>query len=136
VNGANLESGLSNETTATTGDDLPTAPQNIKGQAGDGQATLTWDNNPESDLDHYNIYQDTISGFTPATPVGTSTINSYTDTGLTNDFTYYYRISAVDLGSNESGYSQEVSVTPIEQGAGETLEAEHSCWIQSLFGHR
>ena len=38
--------------------------------------------------------------------------SAYTDTGLTNGTTYYYVVTAVDLGSNESDYSNETSVTP------------------------
>ncbi|GAG35640.1 unnamed protein product, partial [marine sediment metagenome] len=40
--------------------------------------------------------------------------SDYTDTGLTNDVTYYYVVTAVDLGSNESSYSSEVSAIPTD----------------------
>jgi hypothetical protein len=36
----------------------------------------------------------------------------YTDTGLSNGTTYYYRITAVDSAGNASGFSSEVSETP------------------------
>ena len=38
--------------------------------------------------------------------------SSYTDTGLVNDTTYYYRISAVTMFGNEGAFSEEVSATP------------------------
>ena len=38
-------------------------------------------------------------------------------TGLTNGTTYYYRITTVDTARNESGYSNEVSATPVDNVA-------------------
>ena len=115
VNGAGLESGLSNEAQATTEDEPPSAPQNLAAIPGDNLVNLSWDNNPESDIDYHNIYKDTVSGFTPTSPVATSDTNSYIDTAVSNGITYYYRVSAVDVGNNEGAYSQEVSVTPSEE---------------------
>ncbi|MFO8007750.1 MAG: fibronectin type III domain-containing protein, partial [Candidatus Brocadiia bacterium] len=43
--------------------------------------------------------------------------SDYTDTGVTNDTTYYYVVTAVDTSSNESGYSNEASATPTDSTA-------------------
>jgi small nuclear ribonucleoprotein (snRNP)-like protein len=52
----------------------------------------------------------------PSTLVdSTSTIDDTTKifSGLTNDINYYFRLTAVDLSNNESGYSDEVSAMPV-----------------------
>ena len=95
----------------------PLAPQNLTATPGNQQITLRWDTNNESDLARYRIYRSTTS---PANTLIDSISGSlpdtiYTDLGLTNGQTYYYRITAVDSTDNESGYSSEVSATPQRQ---------------------
>jgi hypothetical protein len=72
-------------------------------------ATLTWDPNTETDLSSYRVYQSTTPGVYGAAiatvPLGTST---FTVTGLAVGTTYYFRITAVDSGNNESLPSNEV----------------------------
>ncbi len=64
------------------------------------RVNLEWDQNKEIDLNHYNIYRGTASGFSVTTgktlPEGTSIANSYSSTGLESSSKYYYRIAAVD----------------------------------------
>ncbi len=73
-------------------------------------AILNWTPNTESDLASYRIYQSTTPGVYGAAiatvPAGTA---SFTATGLAVGNTYYFRITAVDLGNNESDPSNEVS---------------------------
>jgi fibronectin type 3 domain-containing protein len=60
----------------------------------------------------YNIYRGTSPGGENATPVATGvTTTSYTDTGLTNGMTYYYKVTSVDPGG-ESARSNEGSTVP------------------------
>ena len=61
----------------------------------------------------YNIYRSTKSGgeIKITTTPATITTTSYTDTGLTNGTTYYYKVTAVN-GAGESGKSAEVSAKP------------------------
>jgi fibronectin type 3 domain-containing protein len=92
----------------------PAAPANLTATPGDGQISLLWNANSESDLHKYNLYRDTSS---PATTLVDSVVGSppdtgYNDTGLSNGTRYYYRITAVDNAQNESGYSSEVVVRP------------------------
>ena len=58
---------------------------------------LAWTQNTESDLNQYNVYRGTTSGFsvTPGVtpPAGTSTANSYSSTGLSPSTTYYYKVA-------------------------------------------
>ena len=93
----------------------PSAPTNLTATAGNGQVTLKWSKNTEPDFLRYRIYSGTSSS--PTTKID-STTGGITDTakiitGLTNGTTYYFRITAVDSAGLESGFSNEVSATPI-----------------------
>jgi fibronectin type 3 domain-containing protein len=108
------ESEFSNEDSATPYDATPPAPPtSLVASAGDGTVSLDWLDNSEDDLDGYNIYRSTTSGG------GYSKLNGlllsetfYDDNSVTNETTYYYVVTAVDIYTNESGYSTEVSATP------------------------
>ncbi|HEX9318162.1 MAG TPA: fibronectin type III domain-containing protein [Nitrososphaeraceae archaeon] len=86
------------------------------------QLNLGWTKNTASDLDHYNIYRGTSSGFsvTPGstTPTGTSTTNSYSNTGLSPSTKYYYKVAAVDKAGNVGPLSSEGSGTTGSSGNG------------------
>ena len=64
---------------------------------------LSWTKSSATDLNHYNIYRGTTSGFTvntaTDTPIATPATNSYSNTGLTASTTYYYRVAAVNNSS-------------------------------------
>ncbi len=107
-----LESGYSNEVSSVpTNINPPLAPQGLSGQSGNGQVTLTWRPNTESDLLRYRIYGGTIPGSTTVWD-SVSGDTSHTLTGLINGQTYYFRITAVDVALNQSAFSNEVTVTP------------------------
>ncbi len=95
----------------------PAAPANLSGTSGDQEIELNWDANDEDDLSGYNLYRST-SSFSDASdmdPVNGSelvTSPNFTDTGLENGTTYYYRITAVDEGNNESSVSTQLEITP------------------------
>jgi hypothetical protein len=96
------------------GNTPPAAPQNLVATAGNGQVTLKWSKNTEVDFLRYRIYRGTTPN--PTTKVD-STIGGVTDTikvnlGLTNGQIYYFRVTAVDNSGLESGFSNEVIVTP------------------------
>ncbi|MFQ6614228.1 MAG: fibronectin type III domain-containing protein, partial [Fidelibacterota bacterium] len=91
----------------------PSKPTGLAAAAGDGQVTLTWTANAETDIARYGIYYGTSS--TPGvkqaeTSDGSAT--SYNVTGLSNNITYYFRITAIDSDGYESGFSDEVSAVP------------------------
>jgi len=75
-----------------------TAPSQVTGlqvtAVSDSQIDLSWNANPEADLDHYNIYRDGVF----LTQIST---NSFSDTGLNANTSYDYQVSAVDTSSNE-----------------------------------
>ncbi len=98
-------------------DEAPSAPANFDGTSGDQEVVLSWDANSEDDLAGYNLYRSTssISNTSEMSPVNGSELISnpeYTDTGVENGTTYYYRITAVDEGSNESNTSSQLEITP------------------------
>ncbi|MCK4723477.1 MAG: hypothetical protein KAT75_09235, partial [Dehalococcoidia bacterium] len=107
------ESGYSNEDSATANDVAPAAPTGLVATPGGEQVSLDWNDNVETDLDGYNVYRHTSSGG-PYSQINGSlvTTSNYTDTGLSAGVPYYYVVTAVDLGSNESGYSTEDNATP------------------------
>jgi subtilisin family serine protease len=74
------------------------------------QLDLAWDDNTETDLNHYNVYRSTTSGVS-YNLVASPTTNSYSDVGLTASTKYYYVVKAVDNSGNEGEASDEASGT-------------------------
>ncbi len=108
------ESDDSSEVSATpsgTGT-APSAPTSVIATAGDGQVTISWHN--VSEAASYSIYWSTWSGVSKNDYEGKIEdiiSTSYLQTGLTNDTTYYYTVTAKnDYG--ESDESSEVDATP------------------------
>ncbi|MDC7222610.1 MAG: glycoside hydrolase family 9 protein [Spirochaetales bacterium] len=77
--------------------------------------TIDWDDNSESDLDYYNVYISTTSGFTlsDSTLDGTTADSDYTVDGLDDDTTYYFAVTAVDTSDNESDETRVSGTTEL-----------------------
>ncbi len=90
----------------------PSAPTGLKATGGDGYIELTWNKNPEDNIQKYNIYKATSSG-RYYYPENETTNLSYRDIWVSPWYTYYYVITAVDMQGRESARSNEVSVTPL-----------------------
>jgi hypothetical protein len=104
------ESGQSSEASAKPEPAIPAIPTGLTATAGDAQVTLSW--NASSGATSYNIYRSLTPGGEGTTPYKTGvTTTTFTDTGLTNGTTYYYKVTAVNSGG-ESGQSSEASATP------------------------
>jgi len=91
----------------------PETPTNLTATSGNTQITLKWSKNTETDMAKYIIYGGTSAS--PTTKVDSTTSvsdTSKTITGLTNNTTYYHRISAVDSAGNESNYTSDVNAVP------------------------
>jgi len=89
----------------------PGAPEDLSASSGENGIILTWSPNDDEDLQFYGIYKSTQDGFNPDTMViytYATTDTVYLDTLVTQDGTYYYRISAFDYSGNESEYSDQV----------------------------
>jgi len=88
-----------------------TRPEGLTAQAEVGEVQLSWDENPESDIASYGVYRGTSPD--PTSKIASvSDTTGYADTGVTNETTYYYRITAIDTDGNESDYSSNVRATP------------------------
>ena len=87
------------------------APAQVTGlsiDAGDGTAALSWSvPSAHPVITDYAIERDSV-----VISDGTSTSASYTDTGLTNDAEYSYRVAAINA-SGQGPWSDAVTVTPV-----------------------
>ena len=88
----------------------PSAPTGLTPTAGNAQISLNW--SAVSGASSYNVKRSTTSG--GEATITSVTVNTYTDTGLTNGTTYYYEVSALaSCGSHpESTNSSQVSAKP------------------------
>jgi len=112
-------SAQSNETFATSQlvqATVPSAPTGLTATGGNGTAKLNWTapaSNGGSAITGYDIYRGTSPGGEAATPVASNVAGtSFTDTGLTNGTTYYYKVAAVNA-VGISAPSGEASATPL-----------------------
>ena len=91
----------------------PGAPQGLSATPGDATVSLTWSppsSNGGSPITNYRVYRSTTSGGeTFLTNAGN--VLTYTDTGLTNGQTYFYKVSA-ENSQGEGPLSTEASSTP------------------------
>src|SRR5256712_1882180 len=107
------ESSQANEASATPAA-IPSAPQNLVAFPGNAKVGLTWSapsSNGGSAITGYGVYRGTLPGGEGTTPIATITGTSYTDSGLTNGQTYYYKVTAIN-SVGESSSSNEASATP------------------------
>ena len=91
----------------------PGAPTALTAMAGDAQVSLSWTapaSNGGSPVTGYNIYHGTSPAGESGTPVQ-ATGTSATVTGLTNDTTYYFVVTAVNT-AGQSPDSDEASAKP------------------------
>jgi fibronectin type 3 domain-containing protein len=86
----------------------PAAPTGLQATAGNAQVSLNW--TASAGATSYHVKRGTTSGG-PYTQVAAPTVNSFTDTGLTNGTTYYYVVSALNA-AGESANSAQASATP------------------------
>ena len=95
----------------------PLKPSDLWTLGGNGQVTLYWTENSESDLAGYNVYRSTTSG-SGYVKLNSSLVTSaaYTDGTASNGTVYHYVVSAVDTSVNESDYSDISSAIPTSSG--------------------
>jgi len=116
-------------TTEQSGGDTtpPVAPTGLTATAtGSTSIDLDWNNNTETDLAGYKIYRSTTGGFTPGSEnfITQVTTSSYSDTELTPNTTYYYRVTAVDTSGNQSQPSVQAIATTSQESA--TTQQEYT----------
>ena len=95
----------------------PLAPENLTATAGYGQVFLTWSASTSPNVTNYIIKRDLISGGSGGAYtnniIGSTTGTTYTDTGVHDNTTYYYVVSAVSSTVGEGPNSSEASATPM-----------------------
>ena len=88
----------------------PAAPTGLTAQSGMTGIKLEWQKVPDGDLSHYNVYRSVASG-EGFESIGESTNNAFIDSTAGAGTTCYYKVAAVDLVGNISGFSEEASAT-------------------------
>lgn len=115
VDSSGNESAQSPVATATTPDHTPpSVPSGLQGTPTSGTTvSLSWspsqDNTGGSGLAGYEIFRNQ-----GANPIGTSTVASFTDQGLTPATPYQYQVRSYDAAGNRSALSNLISVTTID----------------------
>jgi len=98
------------EVSATPLAGTPAPPAFLTATAGNGAVELRWMRSLGATS--YNIYRGTGAGGEGTTPVASGvTGTSYSDKGLTNGTTYYYKVAAVNA-AGAGTMSREVEATP------------------------
>ncbi|MCA1558380.1 MAG: hypothetical protein LC731_07570 [Acidobacteria bacterium] len=116
TNGAQVESLNSNTVSAEPKDIFkPSAPGRVTVAAAPGRISLFFPANPEADVAGYNIYRSTdpnlpLNGWTKLNPQ-LLTRTTFQDETVEAGKRYYYYVTAVDAGGNESQPSEVVSET-------------------------
>ena len=112
------------------------APQNPSAEAGNASVRLTW--NSVSGATSYHVFYATEAGILSKNinafenGVWIENVNSpYTATGLQNNKTYYFVITAVN-GSTESPQSIEVSATPSETSISQEPTAQEVLVVELI----
>jgi hypothetical protein len=111
-----VESDFSDEARATpkAADPPPAAPQNLQAVAGNSSVSLIWDASTEVDVLRYRIYS-VETGSTRVDSVEGRLNTSAIITGLVNQKTYTFYVTAVDQALQESGSSNLVNATPARE---------------------
>jgi chitodextrinase len=101
-------SGVSNTVSVAVPADktLPTAPTNLKAVAGTKQVALTWTAAKDNvGVAHYYLYRGNVKYKL------LGNVTSFTDTGLTTNTKYSYKVYALDAAGNWSAASTNVTAT-------------------------
>jgi hypothetical protein len=106
----------------------PLAPGNVSGSLVAGNAVLHWNPNTELDLNGYEVYRSSVSGFDPdtMTAYATTSDTTYTDTNVPTNRNSYYALRAIDVHENRSPKSNEVAIIVLSVGEQAEIPREFS----------
>ncbi|MCU4675241.1 DUF4990 domain-containing protein [Catenovulum sp. 2E275] len=91
----------------------PTAPTGLTTSADVQQVNLSWDASAETYFTGYNLYRSTTQQGPFEQIAADLTSSSYTDSSVQNATEYFYVVTTVVEGGEESAYSNLVSATPL-----------------------
>ncbi len=119
----------------TEGNQAPQNPIGLSTACANQKAKLGWSLNYEADIKGYRIYRSSTSSDKTDMNLINSTdsrVVTYTDLGLTNGDTYWYRMKAEDFAGKLSPFSAPVSVVPCESGDTFATVAPTNLALQSI----
>jgi len=98
----------------------PAVPVGLNATFSKNTITLKWTANVESDVYQYAVYRGATATFNPAgtTPLAKVRTPLYQDPVSQSGVTYYYKVSALDVSGNESGYTSVSVLTDVQNGSG------------------
>ncbi len=88
----------------------PAPPRSLSARCRDGQILLSWDQNPEPDLDGYNVFRTTTPGRGYIQIAAGIVPNRAAFRAEDPGVTYHYVVTARDKSGQESGFSSEATV--------------------------
>ncbi len=120
-------------TPPATDTQAPSVPSNLSASATSTQIILDWLASTDNVGVSRYLIERSNSASTGFSQIATATANSYNDTGLANNATYYYRVRAVDVANNYSAYSNIVNATT-PTGNNIPPVTTYSAWCSALSG--
>jgi fibronectin type 3 domain-containing protein/lysophospholipase L1-like esterase len=93
----------------------PTVPKGLKAVSAKGKVNLSWTGSTDtggSGLAGYRVWRSTTGVTGAFTAIGTPGGASYTDSNVTGNTDYWYRVTALDAAGNQSQPSNVVSARP------------------------
>jgi L-fucose mutarotase/ribose pyranase (RbsD/FucU family) len=123
------ESANSNQAAATAILAIPGIPGSLLSASGNGEARIYWTGS--TGATSYNVKRSLASSGTYTTVGTVATATEFTDTGLTNGTTYYYRVSAV----NAAGESANSGVVIANPRAGQVVNVASQTQLTTALGN-
>jgi hypothetical protein len=89
---------------------------------------LSWNVSPENDLSYYAVYRGLTENFVPGSGdrIATPTQPEHFDSGWRWSSGYYYKVSAIDIHGNESGFAL---LTPDDVTGSDTPRAPDASYL-------
>src|SRR6266498_2829444 len=88
-------------------------PTGLVKRTGDLSVVLHWDRNSDTNLAGYRVYRSINSGGPFVAQGSTLTSAGFCDVAVNNGQTYYYQVTALTTGSQESSPSVTISAVPL-----------------------
>ncbi len=90
----------------------PKIPDSLSARVDSSGIHLTWRNNYEADFNRYQVFRDTVTGFSPSVfnMIGEPDTSYFLDSNIYPGVSYYYKFTAVDNQGNISDHSTELVV--------------------------